>query len=246
MSKYRVHLFITLLVIYGITFFTRNDYRGITEIVPETLKDPVQKIVSDQKPVTFTKDGYGYELTPLFNYTISALLVHKLNYKRFSIYKYASVFPMDLSLVWGSNLATRVYQSKKLWFWQDGRFTYWQYEAGVAVNPSEIANEHLIINNETIERKMNSLNVGDQVKITGKLVDVVARNTGQTNIDRPPSYEWKTSTIRTDTGAGACEIIYVEDIEILKKGNPWSGNLFNLSFYGLVLLTAWFVVELFI
>lgn len=246
MSKYRGHLFIALLVIYGITFFTRNNYRGITEIVPETLKDPVQKPVSSLKPVTFSKDGYAYELLPRFDYTVSALLVHKLNYKRFSIYKYASVFPMDVSLVWGSNLATKVYQSEKLRFWQDGRFTYWQYEAGLEVNPSEIANEHLIVNDQTIERKMNSLNVGDQVKIKGKLVDVVATNTGQVNIDRPPLYKWQTSTIRNDSGAGACEIIYVEDIDILKKGNPVSYSLFNLSFYGLVLLVFWFIIELFI
>lgn len=246
MSKYRVHIFLALLVIYGITFFTRNDYRGITEIVPDVLKEPLQKPVIDLKPVTFSKDGYAYELTPRFDYTVNALLVHKLNYKKFSIYKYASVFPMDVSLVWGSNLATKVYQSKKLRFWQDGRFTYWQYEAGVEVNSSEIANEHLIINDRAIERKMNFLNVGDQVRIKGKLVDVVAANTGQANLDKPSLYKWQTSTIRTDTGPGACEIIYVEDIEILKKGNPVSCGLFSLSYYGMIILVLWFIAELFI
>lgn len=246
MNKYRIHVFLALLVIYGITFFTRNDYRGITEIVPEALKDPVQKPVIDLKPVTFSKDGYAYELTPRFDYTISALLVHKLNYKKFSIYKYASVFPMDVSLVWGSNLATKVYQSKKLRFWQDGRFTYWQYAAGLEVNPSEIANEHLIINDKAVERKVNSLNVGDQVRIKGKLVDVVATNAGQANLDKPSIYKWQTSTIRTDTGPGACEIIYAEDIEILKKGNTLSYGLFNLSYYGMIILVLWFMIELFI
>ncbi|MDD5492062.1 MAG: hypothetical protein PHV60_05205 [bacterium] len=246
MSKYKAYLFIILLLTYGITFFTRNDYRGITEIVPAALQAPLQKPTTDTKPVTFVKDGYNYELTPLFDYTVNALLVHKLNYKRFSIYKYASVFPMDVSLVWGSNLATKVYQSRKLRFWQDGRFTYWQYETGLEVNPSEIANEHLIINDPTIERKMNSLNVGDQVKIKGKLVDVVAKNTGQADIDKPSLYKWQTSTVRTDTGPGACEIIYVEDIEILKKGNPVSSGLFSLSFFGLVLLVIWFVIGLFL
>jgi len=231
---------------YGVTFFTRNDYRGITEIVPETLKDPLQKPAVGLKIITFTKDEYEYELTPLYHYEINALLVHKLNYKRFSIYKYASVFPMDLSLVWGSNLATKVYQSEKLKFWQDGRFTYWQYEAGVKVNPNEIANEHLIINDKDAEQKMNSLNVGDQVRIKGKLVDVFAKNVGQTNIDRAASYKWQTSTIRTDAGPGACEIIYVENIEILKKGNPIANNLFTLSFYGMIILAIWFVIELFI
>ncbi|MDD5259408.1 MAG: hypothetical protein PHD29_05530 [bacterium] len=246
MNKYRSYLFISLLLIYGITFFTRNDYHGITEIVPEALKEPIQKPVLDLKPITFSKDGYAYELTPRFDYTVSALLVHKLNYKRFSIYKYASVFPMDVSLVWGSNLATKVYQSKKLRFWQDGRFTYWQYEAGLEVDSSEIANEHLIINDKALERKMNSLNVGDQVRIKGKLVDVVATNTGQANLDKPSLYKWQTSTVRTDTGPGACEIIYVEDIEILKKGNPVSYVLFNLSFYGIIILGIWFIAELFI
>ncbi|MDD5132513.1 MAG: hypothetical protein PHH44_07635 [bacterium] len=246
MNKCRSYLFVILLLIYGITFFTRNDYRGVTDIVPAATQAPLQKPTASQKPIVFTKDGYAYELTPLFNYTVNALLVHKLNYKSFSIYKYASAFPMDVSLVWGSNLATKVYQSKKLRFWQDGRFTYWQYEAGIEVNSTEIANEHLIVNNQAIEQKMNSLNVGDQVKIKGQLVNVTAINTGPVSIDKPRLYKWQTSTVRNDTGAGACEIIYVEDIEILKKGNPVSCVLFKLSFYGLVLLVSWFVIELFI
>lgn len=245
MNKFRTYLFLLLLGIYGVTFFSRNDYRGVTEIVPETLKDPLQKPVGSLKNITFTKDKYDYELTPRYYYEISALLVHKLNYKRFSIYKYASVFPMDLSLVWGSNLSTQVYQSKKLKFWQDGRFTYWQYEAGLKVNPNEIANEHLIINDKYVEQKMNSLNVGDQVRIKGKLVDVLARNVGETSIDRAAAYKWQTSIVRTDTGPGACEIIYVENIEILKKGNKIANNLFKLSFYGIILMVIWFVIELF-
>lgn len=245
-DRFRSYLFILLLGIYGVTFFTRNDYRGITEIVPETLKAPLQKPAVGLKSITFNKDEYDYELTPRYYYEINALLVHKLNYKRFSIYKYATVFPMDLSLVWGSNLSTKVYQSKKLKFWQDGRFTYWQYEAGLKVNPNEIANEHLIVNDKDVEKKMNSLNVGDQVRIKGKLVDVFAKNVGQTNIDRAPSYKWQTSIVRTDAGPGACEIIYVEDIKILKKGNPIANSLFNLSFYGIIILVVWFVIELFI
>ncbi len=77
---------------------------------------------------------------------------------------------------------------------------------------------------------MNSLNAGDRLRIKGKLVDVAAMNTIQANIDKPPSYKWQTSTVRTDTGPGACEIIYIENIEILKKGNQIANNLFNLSF----------------
>ena len=123
-----------------------------------------------------------------------------------------------------------------LTFSQDSRFAYYQWTGNLEFNGYQFSNNHLIINSKDLERKLQSLNTGDQVKIKGKLVDVVAVNTDKVNQEKPESYQWCTSTIRTDAGAGACEIIYVEDIQVLQKGSPLASELHQGSFYGLIVL----------
>ena len=59
-------------------------------------------------------------------------------------------------------------------------------------------------------------------------------------------FELKTSTIRTDDGAGACEIIYVEDVQILKKGNPVSYYLFKSALFLLGVFVIVNVVRFFV
>jgi hypothetical protein len=56
---------------------------------------------------------------------------------------------------------------------------------------------------------------------------------------------WNTSTTRTDTGAGACEVIYVEQVEMLQPANVLSRNLFRASLAGLGLVLLWEIARLF-
>jgi hypothetical protein len=242
-SKLAKILFVILLAAWIVTYFTQDDYRDVQEIDPAVLKPPVQLDTTNKTHIKFTSKGYEYDLKPLYWYEINGLLVHRLNYKKFSIYSYADVFQEDLCLLWGSNVSGGIYQSPKLSFSQDGRFAYYQWTGNLNFNPTEISNNHLLINSKVLEKKLKALNNGDQVKITGLLVDVVARNIGATGVDKVGGYSWQTSTIRTDTGAGACEIIYVGDIEILQKGNPLSVNIHLFSFYGIIILLILYIVK---
>jgi len=79
------------------------------------------------------------------------------------------------------------------------------------------------------------------VKIIGKLVNVEAKGVGKIEAYDPEMFRMNTSITRTDSGAGACEIIFVEDLIILKKGNPLFHIVFQGSIYGLV---VWFVYNL--
>ena len=54
--------------------------------------------------------------------------------------------------------------------------------------------------NSDVWRKLRGLRVGDVVKLDGMLV----------NLENPEVGTRTTSLTRDDTGAGACEIIYVE------------------------------------
>ena len=95
----------------------------------------------------------------------------------------------------------------------------------------QVSNNHLVIDSEKIEKKINQLSVGDQIKIKGKLVNVHAENLGKPGKYDPKLFEWNSSTKREDTGGGACETIYIEDIEIIKKGNAISYYLNKISWF---------------
>jgi len=60
----------------------------------------------------------------------------------------------------------------------------------------------MIPSNSAIARKLKSLRPGDVVRLEGFLVDV----------DHPSGWRWRTSMSRVDSGAGACEIVYVEQL----------------------------------
>lgn len=235
-EKIKKILFYLLLAVFSVTFFTRNSYRGISDIEPAVLSDPIQTETKSREAITFEKDDYGYELTPLFDYEINGLVVHRMDYTWFSIYKMDSVFPLDLCIMWGDNIKNGVYGEKSLKFSQDTRFCRYSWRGELAFDANEVSNNHILVNNDDLEKRLRGINSGDQVKIKGKLVNVTGKNIGTPGKYDPETFGMGSSIRRNDAEAGACEIIYLEDFEILKKGNPVSSLLFKISFWGLAIL----------
>ena len=224
-SKINKILFWLFLLIIIITFFTRNNYRNVDIVSPEVIGEPKQSEVFDNSIIKFTKDDYEYELTPLYDYEINGMIVHKMDYTWFSIYKRDSVFPIDLCLIWGDNVANKVYKHKNLKFSQDFRFCLYHWRGKIDFNHNQLSNNHLVIDNKELEKKLNKLSTGDQIKITGKLVNIKAENIGEPGKYDPEYFNWKSSINRKDSGGGACETIYIEDIEIIEKSNIISHQL---------------------
>ena len=83
-----------------------------------------------------------------------------------------------------------------------------------------------------IEKQLKRILTGDQITLRGKLVNVTARLVGEGGRYDSASITWNTSTTRTDTGAGACEVIYVEDVQILRPAHPLARRLFHASLCG--------------
>jgi hypothetical protein len=127
-------------------------------------------------------------------------------------------------------------------FSQDGRWCWVNWSGNVNFNLQELSNNHLLINQRDLLGKLKSIARGDQVKIKGKLVNVKAKPSGSTESSE---ITWNSSTSREDSGAGACEVIYVEQIDILKKANVISRILFKLSFYGLLLMVLLSIFKFF-
>ncbi len=243
-AKIRKLIFLVFIITLVVTFFTRKNYRKVDEIAPEVLEKPIQKELSESEKenIEFEKDGIKYQLEPLYHYEINGLIVHEMTYDNwYSLSKHDSIFPKDLCMIWGENTESKAYQDKELKFSQDMRFCFWRYSGNIKFNNNEISNNHLLTNEKELNKKAKSLKNGDQVKIKGKLVNVIETD------KEDPLYSSKiqSSTDREDTGAGACEVILVEDIEILKKGNPISNTLYTISLYGLFGLILFNVIYFF-
>jgi hypothetical protein len=228
-----------MLVILGVTFFTRNNVRSVREIAPEVLKEPVQSELADHSVIRFTRNDYAYELTPVHGYDISGLITSKLNYAFFTIYKSEKTFPVDLCLLWGSNAQRQVFSMQGVSFSQDCRWCWVRWDKDVGFDLNELSNNHLLISDPLLEKKIKDFHAGDQVRIRGKLVNVKAKLLGKGGNYDFREITWNTSTTRTDHGAGACEVIYVEEAEVLKKANVLSCILFSASAYGLLLWFLW-------
>jgi hypothetical protein len=66
------------------------------------------------------------------------------------------------------------------------------------------ANMHMVPANSVIERRLKSVREGQVVRIDGWLVEA----------HRGDGFTWRSSLTRNDTGAGACELIFVNSVEI--------------------------------
>jgi hypothetical protein len=144
-----------------------------------------------------------YELEALASFDIEARVLSKENYYAD---RESELVPVDLALGWGAMSDSSVLE--KLSIGQSGRFYFYRWENEPPRSPSEIAshsaNMHLIPASPPIEAKIKSVRVGQVVHIVGQLVEARA----------PDGWHWRSSLTREDTGAGACELVRVESIEI--------------------------------
>ncbi len=169
------------------------------------LKDePIQEELSEEKIVTLD----DFKLTELYSYKISAKVLRKEDYSD----KLADIVPLDLALGWNKMSDKDLLDKSKIKISQSNRFYFWRVPSFDILKRKEIennsANVHIIPSNKTIKDYLeDEVDEGDNIYMEGFLVDVSHMN--------DPRLTRKTSTKRTDTGAGACEIFYVTKIKHL-------------------------------
>jgi len=64
---------------------------------------------------------------------------------------------------------------------------------------------HMIPADDLVRRSLERIRQGQLVHLKGFLVDASG----------PNGFQWRTSMTRDDTGAGACELVYVESEDIV-------------------------------
>jgi hypothetical protein len=145
----------------------------------------------------------GYHLTPLASYDVTARV---LSVEPYYFDRQADLSPVDFALGWGPMSDDEVLESIAIS--QRGRFYYWnvqQFPIPRGQIEPHSANTHLIPANAAVKDRIESIRPGQVVHLRGYLVEVKADD----------GWRWKSSLTRSDTGGGACELMWVEQAESL-------------------------------
>jgi hypothetical protein len=144
-------------------------------------------------------------IKPLAKFALTGRVLGRADYRWDEL---AQLVPVDLALGWGrmsdSSVLDKVHisQSARFFFWQVGQFPIPEREI---IESS--ANMHLIAADDSIERTIKRTRVGDVVTFDGYLVEA----------DWPNGARTVSSLTRSDSGAGACEVVWVENFSIAPR-----------------------------
>ena len=233
-------LFFAFLAANVVFLFYEPSLPAPSELLPEIKNEPMQKEV-EEEDIELRAEGHNYTLDPKYSYELYGLVV--------SLYDSDSLIDIthkndpknvrDLCVIWGENALSNGYREVN---YRSGEFTcFWRWRGEKPdFNTRHISNNHILPMSPAISDKVRDVNIGDQIYIQGKLVDYTVELPDGTVVGKRA-----TSTNRQDTGNGACEVIYVEDIEILKRGNAWFYSAKDIAKRGIwYLLAAWILFNI--
>ena len=138
------------------------------------------------------------QLQPLAGFSVDARVLSRKDYRRG---REAALSPTDLALGWGAMAAADM--AERLHVSQSGRWYHYRWSGEPPLPPRQIAqssaNMHLIPSDAAVAAALRQVRAGERVRIDGWLVEAAAGD----------GWRWRSSLSRADTGAGACEVIYV-------------------------------------
>lgn len=194
----------TFLVIGLICFAYWYLHRPITYPPGVLIADEPSQITLPADTPPFRQEVF--QLKPLAVFSIDARVLHR------KIYRFdhgASLVPVDLALGWGPMSDQRVLNQLKIT--QSMRFYWYEYSHQPPIPVEQIVshstNLHVIPSTKSIASQCKSLRVGQLVHLRGDLVEATGAAIGT----------WRSSLSRTDTGNGACELMWVKELSILPE-----------------------------
>lgn len=180
----------------------------MADSVPMLFNDPIQKdssfVIKDLK-----LKGYDLKIYSKASFSISGLVVSGKKYYQGID---GALVPMDIGVCWGD--LTNEQNKKNLHYEQYLRFLIFRPRGPLTVSQDYVmchaGNIHIIPADNRIRKVVRSVKKGDLIRMNGYLVSVSGQK-GQF------SYHRTSSMTRTDTGDGACEVLYVTEIQKGKK-----------------------------
>ncbi|MBS0319286.1 MAG: hypothetical protein JSR18_01985 [Proteobacteria bacterium] len=164
----------------------------------QAAADPVQVNVVERE----THIAAGHTLVVRAHYDITARILRKERYRADAT---ADIAPWDLAVGWGPMSDAAIVD--QLDITQMGRFFYWRMRDPVTfpLKPQDLVVHagqiHAIPGDAAVASRLAHLRPGSVVTLRGDLVDV-----------QMDGGVWATSLTRVDTGAGACEIMWIRAV----------------------------------
>lgn len=160
---------------------------------------PLQTALVDEQP--FEVDGGRWTLKPLARFDVHARVLGREPYRLDHL---ATLVPVDLALGWGRMSDNAVLRQLDLS--QSGRFFFWH--ANVLPMPVDeitrsASNMHLIPADDRVRAAIAGVRTGQLVHFDGLLVEARDRE----------GWSMRSSLSREDSGAGACELVWVRHFE---------------------------------
>lgn len=181
---------------------------GCSSVSPASFRRPAGIVVAEEPLQTeargepWQKDGWTFNA--LAGFTIRARV---LVAARFAVGAGSDISPFDFTLGWGPMSDTAVL--RQLSFSHGFRFAFWSPADGEhwPMHPDDLnrhaSNLHAIPASPEVLQMLKRIAVDDVVTFDGLLV----RTTDGTRF-------WNSSVNRTDSGAGACEVMWIESVKI--------------------------------
>lgn len=192
-----------------------------------TSNDPIQINLENQKYIKAYGEKGLYALSPQAQYSLSGLVVTKNTnfwFRDVMRNQFDDICLMDLGIVWGdlANDKKKLYkhwkfkshktlgQSRRLeWRTKPPHNTPWTLD----YVSSHISHTHIIPANRNVMAGLLNIKRNDIVKLDGYLVDIYTDKSelvARTSLSR-------TDTDPTSRGSGACEDMYVTQVQINDK-----------------------------
>ncbi len=177
-------------------------YRAPLEPGPGVLaaRAPQQVPIDSAKPFKYR----GYKITPLASFSLEARV---LGTERYWLDRESDLAPLDLALGWGPMSDGRVLTQLNIS--QGSRFFFWS-AAHLPLARRQIeehaANMHMVPADNAVAARLNALRPGQVIALRGYLIRAEATD----------GWRWVSSLTRNDTGRGACELVWVQTLSLLK------------------------------
>jgi len=161
--------------------------------------DPVQADLADAPSFSVG----DYRIDPVARFSLEARI---LSAERYRLGREAELSPVDLALGWGPMSDSAVLD--RLRISQGNRFYHYRWEDEPPIPVRDIvehsANMHMIPADGEVAKRLANARAGQIVRLSGYLVRVEA----------PDGWRWNSSLTRGDSGNGACELVWVEDLSV--------------------------------
>jgi hypothetical protein len=167
---------------------------------------PPGVLVADEPDQTATTDAKTWQVK---DYTIKALAGYRIRARvlmteRYFLGREADLSPLDVTVGWRRMSDQRILEELSM-YRQRRAFCYRPKGSAWPIPSDEInshsANMHLIPADDQMLHRLRSIGEGDIIELRGYLVEVTA----------PDGWHWRSSLSRTDSGDGACELMWVTE-----------------------------------